>query len=249
MKHSNLSTSLRALIVMALVMGGGSCAASAATAEDVIARVREFLGGDSALSSVKSIRFSGTILMPDGTGGDIEILVRRPMQQRITITTGKFREVTALSNYDGWRRVENLLDPADWELTLLDVRQIQRLRANTADNIGFFKGTGGVAPDLRLVAEEMIDGVPCVTVGLSYFRRIEFLRTFESETGRLIRTVTDTGSVLTEKGEIYVQGIRFPRELTTVTDAGKTTISFVRIQLNEPFPDDLFDVPMLKPGD
>ncbi len=241
---------LRALPLVAAMSGlvSTSALAASSTAADVIAKAREFLGGDAALDAVNSIRFSGTIFMQDGTSGDIEILARKPMQQRITITIGNIREITALSGYDGWRKVENLRQAGDWELTLLNAPQIQRLRANTIENIGFFNGLPGARPDVELVAEETIDGVEVARIAFKYTGRVQFLRTFDKATGRLVRTVTEDGGVLTEEGEIVVQGVRFPKKLVTRAEAGTSTVSFTRIQLNEAFEDALFDVPMLMPG-
>ncbi|MGH8017601.1 MAG: hypothetical protein ACREIA_04820, partial [Opitutaceae bacterium] len=123
MKTVSFGALARALPLAAAMFGmvvSTSAFAASSTTGDVIAKAREFLGGDAALDAVNSIRFSGTIFMQDGTSGDIEILVRKPMQQRITITIGNVREITALDEYDGWRRVENLRQERDWELTLLN---------------------------------------------------------------------------------------------------------------------------------
>ncbi|MGH8021777.1 MAG: hypothetical protein ACREIA_26545, partial [Opitutaceae bacterium] len=116
------------------------------------------------------------------------------------------------------------------------------------ENIGFFDGLPSARPDVELVAEETIDGVEVAKIAFNYAGDIQFLRTFEKATGRLIRTEMEDGGVLTENGEIIVQGVRFPKELVTKTPAGTSTVSFTRIQLNEPFEDSLFDVPMLVPG-
>jgi hypothetical protein len=222
--------------------------AAAPTAESVVAKAREHLGGDAALEAVRSIRYIGTILMQDGTNGDIEILVRKPMQQRVTITIGSVREISVLDGYDGWRRLENILDRADWQVTLMDAPQIQRLRANTAENIGFFAGLGDMRPALSLVGTETRDGVEVADVSFRYGRRVQFVRTFDLATGRLLETKTDDGTRLTEKGEIFVQGVRFPRELVTESPAGKSTVLFTRILINEPLADSLFALPDLTPS-
>lgn len=237
-----------ALCFGALAMCAPAVAKVDPAAVPIIAKAREFLGGDDALAAIRSIRFSGTILLQNGTNGDIEIIVRRPMQQRVTISVGSVREVTALSDYDGWRRVENLVNPADWELTLLDAEQIQQLRANTLENIGFYRGVGTEQPDVKYLGDKEVNGVACARLAFDHTGGLRFVRDFNKETGQLVQTVTEDGGVLTEKGEIYVQGIRFPQELTTTKDSGTSTVIFTKIVLNEPFADDLFDVPMLMPG-
>jgi hypothetical protein len=249
MKPTLLRTNLLLLLAGATIASGPATVATAQDSADaVIAKARAFLGGDAALDAIRSIRFVGTIIMQDGKNGDIEILVRRPMQQRVTITIGNLREITALSDYDGWRRVENLLVSTDWELTLLDAPQIQRLRANTIENIGFFKGIDHNQPEVQLIGEETVGGVDCLKVSFNHAGRVKFVRSFNKETGQLLRTETDDGGALTERGEIYVQGVRFPKELITRTPAGTSTVVFTRISLNETLADNLFDVPLLIPG-
>ncbi|RME66773.1 MAG: hypothetical protein D6781_14555 [Verrucomicrobia bacterium] len=223
-------------------------AAASAEAEEIIARARAHIGRDEVLDAVQSIRFTGTILMENGLSGDIEIIVRKPMHQRVEITLGRVREITGLSDYDGWRKLEPIGSPEDWQLTLLEAPQIQRLRANTVENIGFFKGTELDGGRVEVLGEEEVDGVPCVKVSFKHGRFVEFVRYFDRETGKLVLTKVDDGSVLREKGEMIVDGIKFPKELETTTPAGKSTIVFTRIQVNEEFPDALFDVPLLMPG-
>ena len=78
-----------------------SAGAIAAEADAIIARARAFLGSESALESVKSIRFTGTIAEGTETRGSIVITLKKPFQQRIERTIGDEREVTALDEFDG----------------------------------------------------------------------------------------------------------------------------------------------------
>lgn len=229
-----------------LVAPAGAAAADDAAA--VIARAREFIGGDAALAAVHSIRFVGSLHLPDGRVGDIEIVVRLPMQQHMTVTIDNVRETTALSGYDGWRRMEHLDTPANWDLQLLEAEQIRQLRANTMETIGFYRGFEKLDGRVEPMGEVEIEGVPCAKLAFIYTPRIQFMRCFDLATGRLVLSQVNTGESVRESGEIVVNGVRFPKELVTTTRAGKRTINFSRIQVNEEFPDSLFDVPLLVPG-
>ncbi len=247
MKSSRLPR-LLAVFAPALALVLPAAPSGAAEADRVIAQARAALAPEPVLEAVRSIRFVGTILLQDGNSGDIEIIVRKPMQQRVTITLGNARETTALSDYDGWRRVENLAQPSEWELTLLEPPQIRRLRANTVENIGFFRGVDAVGGEIRHEGEAEVGGVPCHKISFVHARGIVFTRYFNRETGRLVRTEMDDGSRLTEAGELVAGGIRFPREIETVTPQGRSTVLFSRVEVDAAFDDAVFDVPMLLPG-
>jgi hypothetical protein len=236
------------VLASALLLGSIASAVGAPTADEIIAKARAYIGGDAALDAVKSVRFTGSIHMGDGRVGDIEIIVRKPMRQRMTITVENTREITALNGYDAWRRTEPIDNPVAWELTLLDAPQIRVLRANTWEDVGFYKGIESVGGRVEVQGETEIDGVKCVKAAFIHGPGIQFVRCFDAETGRLVLTETGDGETIRESGEIMAGGVRFPKELTTTSKQGKRIIAFTRVQVNEDFPDELFDIPMLMPG-
>jgi hypothetical protein len=157
--------------------------AFAAGADAIIARARSYLGSEAALDSVKSLRFSGTIAEGDETRGTIVITLEKPFQQRIERTIGDEREVTALDEFDGWTRSENLKDPEDWSLTLLTRDHIRRLQANNVENLNFFKGAERRGGSVELRGEAKIDGIDCVKVAFMHGHGIEFVRYIDKATG------------------------------------------------------------------
>lgn len=218
------------------------------TAEETIALAREFLGGDELLDSITSIHFRGSILMENGNSGDVDIIVKKPMRQYVTITLGTTKEITALDDYEAWRRVERTAQNGEWELTLLDADQVRRLRANAFENIAFFKGVESVRGSFEFLGEAEKDGIPCLKVAFVHPGDVRFVRYFNRDTGRLVVTETDTGGTIREKGEIRVRGVRFPKELVNSAANGSSTVIFSSITLNEEFPDSLFEVPIAVPG-
>jgi hypothetical protein len=211
----------------------------------VIQRARAAVGPEAALDAVKSIRFTGTITLADGRKGDIEIVVRRPMHQRVAIIVGGQREVTALCGYDGWQRLENLRDSDDWQLTLLDAGQVMRSRANTLENFAFFRHRESDRVDTALAGTAEVDGIACDKVVFAHMGGVRFTRFFDHATGRLVLTETENGGTLREKGEAIVRGVRFPREIEAAGHNGTSSVFFASIEVNEEFPDSMFEVPAL----
>jgi GMP synthase (glutamine-hydrolysing) B subunit len=95
---------------------------------------------EEALEQVRSVRFIGTLLTDTQQSVSIEIIFQKPYQQRI-VTTGIDRmETTALDDYEGWQKIEDLKDKGRWRMKLLTKDQVKRLRANTWENLAFFRG-------------------------------------------------------------------------------------------------------------
>lgn len=248
---------LRRFAVVSVVLV--SAAAAFAAEPAIIAKARAFIGSEAALNNVKSVHYTGTLLAPDPADPakqvqtKIEIIFQKPEQQRITATSDKAIETTALDGYEGWMRLQDPNDPKKWRQTLLGTEQIKRLRANTWENLSFFRGierNGGTIEDQ---GTKTIDGVTCQKIAFIHGPNIVFYRYFDVATGRLVFTETEGGGTIRESGEMVVDGIRFPKSIVTSTKNAKgepqsVTITFDTIRVNETFPDSHFRVPMLGRG-
>jgi len=242
-------------LLAALLASTVSVFAASPEVEAVLAKARARLGGDRALDRINSIHYSGSIEQTE-EGAEakpavsaIEILFRKPAQHRLTVTSDKSVDITALDGYSAWRRTQN---PADKRIRLmaLDAAQIKRLRANTWENLYFYRGLashGGEIVDRGLVE---LDGLKCHKIAFNYGPGIEFVRIFEIATGRLVLTETLPVGTIREEGEMIVEGVRFPKKLVaaaTTPSTGKkrvVTITFDRIVLNEEIPASSFEQPM-----
>jgi hypothetical protein len=185
----------------------------------------------------------------------VEIIFQKPYQQRIVATsevktataTEQRLEITALDNYDGWHRVQDAKDPSRWRMDLLNKDQIKRLRANTWENLAFYRGLerrGGTIEDL---GEANVGGTACYKLAFKHELGIVFIRYFDQATGRLVLTETEQGGSIREEGEIMADGIRFPRRIITTTKQadGKersVTVNFDKVTVNETFASTLFVV-------
>ena len=252
-------------IALAVVgLAGVAGAAPSPTAEQIIAKARSYLGSEAALTAVNSVRFVGTMeseeASPQGprkVSSPIEIIFQKPYRQRILLTTANAIQTTGLDDYDGWQRVQERSPAGRWRLALLQPEMIKKLRANTWENLSFYQGIEKRGGSVQVVGPATVDGVATVKVIFVHEPGITFTRYFDADTGRMILTETDRGDRIREEDDIMVEGVRFPRKVTSVsttTDAAgkpvesRTVIIFDRVTVNETFPDSDFEMPMTPPA-
>ncbi|MBI4622633.1 MAG: hypothetical protein HY736_05335 [Verrucomicrobia bacterium] len=253
--HSSLMIWFRLHLIAAAL---GFAAALQAAEPAIIARARAFVGPEAALAAVKSLHYTGTLVTTNSAEPSkqeraaIEIVFQRPEQQRITSTSDKIIEVTSLDGYEGWTRVQDAGDPTKWRQTLLGPDQVKRLRAQTWENLAFFRGIERVGGRVEDQGPATVEGVACQKIAFIHGPNIIFYRFFDVATGRLVSTETENGGISREQGEWRANGIRFPKTLTMTTKnaAGQTqivTINFEKVTVNETFPAKLFAVPAMAP--
>jgi hypothetical protein len=225
-------------------------------AEDsLIAKARAYIGPDAALDAVHTLRMLGQLEVVDAGGdspgtAELEILFQKPDRQRITAVSEARTEITALDGYDAWSRVSDPKDPSKWQVTLLGPDQIKRLRANTFENLAFYRGLEARGARVEDRGAATIDGVACRKFAFIHGPDIVFTRSFEVATGRLVLTETDSGTQIREEGEIKSGGLRFPARIITVNalpDGGTRTIrvKFSEITVNPTVDSSVFAVPAL----
>ncbi len=247
-------SSLRIASVAAATLGLVSPLSAAEPS--IIAKARALLGTEAALNAVNSVHYTGTLTTTDPvdptkkTSAPIDIIFQRPDQQRIQASGPRIIEVTALDGYDGWQRQQETADPTKWQQTLLGPDQIKSLRANTIENLTFFRVPPGSSVKLEEAGTASFDGVDCVKLAYTHAPKIAFIRYFEKTTGRLVFTETAAGGTIREEGEIRVNGVRFPKSIVSASKnaAGqiqRVTIEFDKITVNEVFPAKLFQPPTL----
>jgi acetaldehyde dehydrogenase (acetylating) len=222
----------------------------------ILTKARGRIGAEAAIHGVKSIHYVGTLVTTDPADptkqqrAAIDIIFQKNDQQRISATSDKLVETTALDGYEAWQRKQDAADPSKWQVTLLGREQVKRLRANTFETLAFFRGLETRGGRIEDQGPATIDGVACQKVAFDHGSNIIFTRYFDLATGRLVFTETEAGNTLREQGEIIEAGLRFPKTLITTTKnaAGKlqtVTINVEKVTVNETFPASLFRVPAL----
>lgn len=253
----------RRILGVVVAVGLGASGMKAQTAAEIIAKARAYLGSSAKLDAIRSVHFVGTMetqrLTADGpepVKSSIEIIFQKPFQQRTTRTSATQIETTGLDDLEGWQRVQDVKNQSRWRLTLLAPDLVKRLRANTWENLNFFRGLEQQDGQVEVLGPATVDGVHTVKVAFIHEPGIVFYRYFDKNTGRLVLTETGQGGKIKEEGDIMVDGLRFPRKVITTTrvrDAqgrvvdNTVVVTFTKITLNEKFPDSVFAVPPLQP--
>lgn len=221
---------------------------AAPATEEVIAKAREFLGGDAALDEIRSIYYEADFTTAEGEKGTLKIIFQKPLQQRVEVVRGEVGEVTALNDFDGWRKAFDVTDERKWSMTLLESAKIRELQANTWENLNFFRGIEKRRGWIEEKGLTEVDGRQSMELVFHHPQGVRFIRFFDVETGRLLKTETHEGAEIRETGEIRVNGVLFP-ETITMSREGEVLneIRFREVKLNERFDDSLFDVPSLAP--
>jgi outer membrane lipoprotein-sorting protein len=221
-----------------------SLALADAPSDEWIIKARAYLGPEDALNSVTSLHITGVIENERKEQIRAEFVFQKPDQHFYTLSDGKTAQTTALDDYDGWVRRQDLANPAAWQLTILEIEQVRRMRANNAETLGFYRSVGKRGGRTEFQGDTRADGVDCVKIAFIYSPTLIFYRYFEKATGRLVMMQTETGLITREVGETIVNGIRFGQKLTNASPNGvSSTLTIEKITLNEKFPAGLFAVP------
>lgn len=250
-------TSLRSSLRFLAVLGLSLSAAFVAHADPAtLAKARAYIGPDAALDKVDALRFKGQleVIEPGATetgSAKIEIIFQRPDRQLITATNDGQTETTALDGYDAWQRVSSASDSSRWQVTLLGADQIKRLRANTFENLAFYRGIESHGGRIEDRGDVTVDGVACRKLAFVHGPGIVFVRSFDTSTGRLVLTETDSGTLIREQGELRAGGLRFPKSIETVNtlpNGGTRVIrvTFESVEVNPSIDSTIFSVPSLR---
>jgi outer membrane lipoprotein-sorting protein len=241
-------TSPVALLACALAL----MAPAVARAEPaVLGLARAYLGPESTLEGIKSIHFVGTVQRADPDSKTppvsvgLDMIFAKPLKQRLVITGPMASRTTVLDGYDAWDLVRDAADPSKFRLNWLNAADIKTLRANTWENLYYYRAPeGGTVEDK---GPATIDGVQCERIDITHTPEILYVRYFDRDTGRLVMTLKGAEQIR-ESGEIRADGVRFAKTIvsTTKSASGKdvlTTVSFDSVTLNEDLAPGTFTVP------
>jgi len=245
-----------------IFFAGASLASCMSAAEPaIIAKARAYLGTEEALNAVNSVHMIGK--MEGGVVGattppnveQVDIVFQKPFQESLKIVTKEQLARKVLDDYNGWQLVQILTAgaPAEFDptvpqrLTILGLDQIRILRADTWENLEYYRGLEAIGGATEDLGPATIDGIACEKVALRHSDAIVYYRYFDLETGRLVYTETYAGAKIREQGEIIVDGVRFPKTITVDEPAGgkpsRTVITIDSVKLNEVFPESFFATP------
>lgn len=223
-------------------------------------KARAYVGSEADLAAVHSLLFKGELTAVEAKGttpgtpitAKLEIAFQKPDRQRITATAPDKIETTALNGYEAWQREIDPANPSAPRIGLLGRDAVKRLRANTFENLSFFRGIESVGGKVEDRGTVKLDGIDCVQIAFVHALDVVFIRSFDRATGRVVQTETDNGALIREEGEIRAAGLRFPKSIVTTNKLPDGTtrtiaVTFSEVAVNPELPDELFTVPPQMP--
>ena len=237
---------VRHFAALAILLATLTTGAVAAPADQWIAKARAYLGTESALDSVQSMHFTGTVETETGAKAPIEIICQKPNQRIIKLSFEKSIQQTTLDGYDGWVHTKDTSNAANWQLKLMSASQIKQIRADNAETLNFFRGIEHYGGKVEFLGDAKIEGHDTVKLAYIYSPEKIFYRYIDKATGHQVLVETESGGTIREEGELIVNGIRFSKRVINRNADGKTqTLNIESLTLNESFPKSLFAVPAL----
>lgn len=240
--------------VSVLSLGLAAALPAAAGEPPIIAKARAYIGTEATLAGLTSVRFIATLKIADPADPaktklvPLDAVFEKPDRQLLKMTIDDRTEITGLDGYESWQMIQTGAAAKQRRLTILPPARTRRLLAETWENLYYYRGLeqrGGKAEDL---GQHTIDGVNCQKIAFVHGANVVFTRYFDVATGRLVLTETEDGRRIREEGEMTVQGLRFPRVVTTQSKDAKgapqtIVLTIERVDLNHPSPPRYFAVP------
>ena len=242
-----LSVAILSVIATASPLTAAEEVDNEALIDEIIQKARATRGLDADLNKVDTITFKGAILYGTGSTGSIEIIYKKPYFHRLTSVIDNALEVSGLDDTEGWLKSAHAAMPDNWSLLILDVDQVYNMRAKVSETLTFFAHPTGRSSKVSYEGIEEIEGRQCHALLYYHGDGIWNLHYFDVETGGLAKTVNNKGIEFFEKGEVIVDGVRFPKKLISVfyTPEGRDTMemSFTSILVNENYSNEIFKMP------
>ncbi|MGE9290613.1 MAG: hypothetical protein ACQKBT_06470 [Puniceicoccales bacterium] len=217
---------------------------SAKSLEDVISKARAFVGPEEKLESIETLLYEGTLVPANGAQERrVTLLLRKPASQSLVITQGEGEISMVVNGMEGFMIQKNLTT-GEVGYGPLPTDQVRRFKANAAENLYFFRFPASAQVRVKYLGEEVFRGQTVDAVRFIHPGGIRFFRYFDPETGELVATKTDTGTVNTEEGEVRIEGLRFADQVLSFEgDELAHTITFDKIEVNPELPEGAFAFP------
>jgi hypothetical protein len=187
--------------------------------------------------------------------GTLDVVFQRPWQESITSVEPDALVRRVLDGFDAWQLVQARspddpvkFDPSRPEsLSILGLDDVRSLRADTWENLYYYRDIDRIDGTMQDIGPTTIDGVQCEQVRMTHANHTTYDRFFEAATGRLVYTATSIGAQIHESGSQIVDGVRFPQKITIETTAKgvvqTTRMEFTKVTVNEMMPESYFAAP------
>lgn len=225
--------------------------AAAQTAEEIIAKHIEALGGLEKIKAVKSIRMTGKMTLGPSIEAPVVLELKRPNSLRMDITVQGMVGSQAFDGTTGWTLMPFQGSKAPQQMAADELKMTQEqadmdgplvdhaAKGNTVELMGKEKIEGSDAHKLKVTLKTGV--VRTVYIDAEHFLQIR------DESRRTIRgTEIDTETILGDYKE--VEGLMFPHAIDSGQKGSpqRQKLMVEKIELNVPIDDARFKMPEVK---
>lgn len=237
---------LRSLVFFCLIFGQVVPALAAEPLPEVLAKARRLIGSEADLHGVETLRFLGKVVTESGFEAELEIVFKKPSSSWLRLETAESVEITANNAHEGYLLSENKTTGRR-NLQVLPGPAVSRLANGAWERLNFFAHPRSRFGNIKLEGKVRYDDRMSEKVVFYYPGEIWSARYFDSDTGRLLMTVNDSGLVYMEDGFKRAGGITFPARVHVRDGKNETKVMhFDLIEVNGPVDDSLFHFPLGK---
>jgi len=210
-------------------------------APQVVAKARNHLGSEAALTSVQTLEYKGLLYKEGGTQPIlIHLELKKPNKQRLTLTSNGKSEVYCCSGpvavHEMWTE-GSLLNQE-----LLGPDQAHRLAAQVCENLFFYLGSEWVNQPTTVQGPQKYSGVQAYLLTTHYGHGIAYGHWIDAKTGQCLSVETAGGIKTVQEGTIFSGNIRFPQRVHVYKEGKKQYwVDFKEINVNVPMEDWLFE--------
>ena len=212
--------------------------------ESAFKAARRAMGSEDALRKVNSVHFYGSVVAEDsGSRAKLRIVFAKPHLSWMEIKTDEMVEVVVANKIEGFvsRKHKN---SGKSKVDILPAKATSRINNMAWQGLHFFaspKARFGKATNDGFVK---VDDRMCQKVTIRYPGGLWTSLYFDKNTGKHFITQADNGLRYVKSGEIVVDGIRFPKEIT-VFERGREArrMIFEKISVNRPVDSSIFEFP------
>ncbi len=216
--------------------------------EAIIARARQNLGSEEALTNVKTLRFIGrNVERGGGRTSTLTLDYEAPTKHRMVQEDAQRIVTTVIDGFEGFIYTDIKALPGINRLRVLTSDEVAFFMSNVRENLNFYRGPltvlGGTVEHL---GETIRRGQPVHRVRFRYPNGASYDRFFDRNSFELRATLVNRGDYeLVEFGQQTIGGIRFAERIETYSQDGHLTQTFFfdAIEVNPTFPEGHFELP------
>jgi hypothetical protein len=249
MKCSFLSRTRRLVLAVAILAPGFPAAAAAQaptaapTADAVIARYVEAIGGRQALESMQASRTVGTFEMPAaGVRGDLEVVTARPNLNHTSISIPGLGTIT--SGFDGTTAWS--VNPMTGPRVLTGTERAQTVEQGEFD--AMYRDPR-LFQSIEMLGTREVDGETCHEIRFVWNSGRESRDCFSENTGLIIQSISSVESPMgsmeiTNRMDDYREfnGVRFPTRVSQSVMGQEQIMTITGVEF-EPIAQDAFTPP------